>query len=165
MPSDEHRPQPGFEAVDHRSNLRVRRLMREYKEMVKLSRVERPPFVVDLVKDSLFEWSVKLFELDTDSRLAAEMRSLGVEHILLSVTFPANYPFEPPFVSVVAPILEKGFVMDGGAICMELLTRTGWSSAYSMDSVLRQIAAGFTKGGARIVSTTKKFSRKSAVQR
>ena len=39
---------------------------------------------------------------------------------------------------------------DGGAICTELLTKQGWSSAYSVESVIRQISATLVKGKARV---------------
>lgn len=38
----------------------------------------------------------------------------------------------------------------GGAICMELLTKQGWSSAYTVEAVIMQIAATLVKGKARI---------------
>jgi len=41
-------------------------------------------------------------------------------------------------------------VLGGGAICMELLTKHGWSSAYSLESLVLQIAATLVKGKARI---------------
>lgn len=40
--------------------------------------------------------------------------------------------------------------MVGGAICMELLTKQGWSSAYTVEAVIMQIAATLVKGKARI---------------
>ena len=61
-----------------------------------------------------------------------------------------NYPFEPPFVRVVHPLMTGGYVLLGGAICMELLTKQGWSSAYTVEAVIMQIAATFVKGKARI---------------
>ena len=42
------------------------------------------------------------------------------------------------------------FVLGGGAICMELLTKQGWSSAYSIESLIMQIMATLVKGKARI---------------
>lgn len=47
-------------------------------------------------------------------------------------------------------MIEDGYVLDGGALCMELLTRQGWSSAYDIESVILQIAATLVKGRARI---------------
>ena len=60
------------------------------------------------------------------------------------------FPFEPPFVRVVAPVITGGYVLVGGAICMELLTKQGWSSAYTIEAVIMQIAATLVKGKARI---------------
>ena len=43
----------------------------------------------------------------------------------------------------------NGYVLDGGAICMELLTPRGWSSAYTVEAVMRQFAASLVKGQVR----------------
>ncbi|XP_044164982.1 ubiquitin-conjugating enzyme E2 Q2-like [Acropora millepora] len=42
------------------------------------------------------------------------------------------------------------YVLSGGALCMELLTPQGWSSAYTIEAVIVQIAATLVKGKARI---------------
>ena len=42
------------------------------------------------------------------------------------------------------------YVLSGGAICMELLTPEGWSSAYSIEALIMQISATLVKGKARI---------------
>lgn len=46
----------------------------------------------------------------------------GQDHILLHVMFDDKFPYSPPFVRVVKPVLTGGYVLAGGAICMELLT-------------------------------------------
>ncbi|KAH7967383.1 hypothetical protein HPB49_024394 [Dermacentor silvarum] len=74
----------------------------------------------------------------------------GKDHILLNILFKENYPFEPPFIRVVNPMISGGYVLGGGAICMELLTRQGWSSAYTVEAIILQIAATLVKGKARI---------------
>lgn len=51
---------------------------------------------------------------------------------------------------VVHPIISGGYVLVGGAICMELLTKQGWSSAYTVEAVIMQISATLVKGKARI---------------
>lgn len=61
-----------------------------------------------------------------------------------------SFPFDPPFVRVINPVVSGGYVLGGGAICMELLTKQGWSSAYSIESVILQISATLVKGKARI---------------
>lgn len=44
-----------------------------------------------------------------------------------------------------------GYVLLGGAICMELLTKQGWSSAYTVEALIMQISATLVKGKARIL--------------
>lgn len=75
-------------------------------------------------EDNMDHWIIKLFMFDDDSNLAKDMLVLGFEHIELEMTFPDQYPFEPPFVRVVRPRFKRqtGFVMNG-ALCMELLTK------------------------------------------
>ena len=49
------------------------------------------------------------------------------------------------------------YVLTGGAICMELLTPQGWSSAYSIEALIMQIFATIVKGKGRIdFAATKK---------
>lgn len=55
------------------------------------------------------------------------------------------------FTDLIDPNLNDFLqVLVGGAICMELLTKQGWSSAYTVEAVIMQIAATFVKGKARI---------------
>ena len=81
---------------------------------------------VELVNDSLYEWNVKICRVDGDSPLATDMVKFketdGKDHILLSFIFKDTFPFDPPFVRMVHPVLSGGYVLDGGALCMELLT-------------------------------------------
>lgn len=117
---------------------------------------------MELVNDSLFEWHVRLHVIDPDSPLARDMVEMNVMAILLHLSFPDNFPFAPPFMRVVEPRIEKGYVMEGGAICMELLTPRGWASAYTVEAVIMQFAASVVKGQGRIArkpKSTKEFSR------
>lgn len=117
---------------------------------------------MDLVNDNLFEWHVRVHAIDPESELAQDMRERNIPHILLHLIFPENFPFSPPFMRVVEPRIEKGFVMDGGAICMELLTPRGWASAYTVEAIIMQFAASLSKGRGRIARTkksSKEFNR------
>ncbi|XP_026834641.1 ubiquitin-conjugating enzyme E2Q-like protein CG4502 [Drosophila erecta] len=145
--------------------IRSRRLMKEYREMERLQTKNDAVFTVELVNDSLFEWHVRLHVIDPDSPLARDMVEMGVPAILLHLSFPDNFPFAPPFMRVVEPRIEKGYVMEGGAICMELLTPHGWASAYTVEAVIMQFAASVVKGQGRIMrkpKSTKEFSRRQA---
>lgn len=127
----------------HCTQVRTRRLMKELQDIARLS----DRFIsVELVDESLFDWNVKLHQVDKDSVLWQDMKETNTEFILLNLTFPDNFPFAPPFMRVLSPRLENGYVLDGGAICMELLTPRGWSSAYTVEAVMRQFAASLVKG-------------------
>ncbi|XP_064466433.1 ubiquitin-conjugating enzyme E2Q-like protein 1 [Ornithodoros turicata] len=167
-PAENNPPVGAAGAANNALAVRTRRLMREYREIsrqqLRAAAEMRPPtFTVDLVDDNLFEWHVRLYMVDPESQLWRDMQEAGLSCVQLHVSFPDNFPFAPPFVRVLAPHVEKGFVMEGGAICMELLTPRGWASAYTVEAVLVQVAASLSKGQARISNRPgKQFNRKLA---
>ncbi|XP_041368896.1 ubiquitin-conjugating enzyme E2 Q1-like [Gigantopelta aegis] len=130
------------------------RLMKELRDIYKSDSYKREIYTVDLVNDCLYEWSVRLKKVDSDSALHTDLQTYkeleGKDFIQLVFTFKESFPFDPPFVRVVYPVISGGYVLGGGAICMELLTKQGWSSAYSLESVILQISATLVKGKARI---------------
>ncbi|XP_013876964.1 ubiquitin-conjugating enzyme E2 Q2 isoform X1 [Austrofundulus limnaeus] len=130
------------------------RLMKELREIYRSPSYKTGIYSVELVNDSLYDWHVKLKKVDPDSPLHSDLQVLkekeGVDFILLNFSYKDNFPFDPPFVRVVSPVLSGGYVLGGGALCMELLTKQGWSSAYSIESVIMQINATLVKGKARV---------------
>ncbi|XP_021191269.2 ubiquitin-conjugating enzyme E2Q-like protein CG4502 [Helicoverpa armigera] len=139
------------EVRERAAAVRTRRLMKELKEIQRIQNSRPDPvFTVELVNDNLFEWHVRLHQIDPESDLASDLRELHIPHILLHLIFPENFPFAPPFMRVIEPRIEKGFVMEGGAICMELLTPRGWASAYTVEAVVMQFAASVVKGQGRV---------------
>jgi len=130
------------------------RLMKELRDIYRSDSSKRGVYSVELFNDSLYEWNVRLLTVDPDSALHSDLQLLkdkdGRDHILMNIVFKESFPFEPPFVRVVHPVIQGGYVLVGGAICMELLTRQGWSSAYTMEALILQIAATLVKGKARI---------------
>lgn len=130
------------------------RLMKELRDIYRSDSFKSNMYSIELVNDSIYEWNVRLKSVDPDSPLHNDLVLLkekeGKDSILLNIMFKETYPFEPPFVRVVHPIIAGGYVLVGGAICMELLTKQGWSSAYTVEAVIMQIAATLVKGKARI---------------
>ncbi|KAF6273428.1 ubiquitin conjugating enzyme E2 Q2 [Rhinolophus ferrumequinum] len=130
------------------------RLMKELRDIFRSQSYKTGMYSVELINDSLYDWHVKLQRVDPDSPLHSDLQILkekeGIEYILLNFSFKDNFPFDPPFVRVVLPVLSGGYVLGGGALCMELLTKQGWSSAYSIESVIMQINATLVKGKARV---------------
>nr|XP_034368308.1 ubiquitin-conjugating enzyme E2 Q2-like isoform X2 [Arvicanthis niloticus] len=134
----------------HASN----RLMKELREIYRSQSYKSGTYSVELINDSLYNWHVKLRKVDPDSPLYSDLQLLnekeGIDYILLNFSFKDNFPFDPPFVRIECPIISQGHVLDGGTLCMELLTKQGWSSAYSIESVIMQINATLVKGEARV---------------
>ncbi|KAK9758843.1 Ubiquitin-conjugating enzyme [Popillia japonica] len=148
------------------------RLMKELRDIYRSDTFKNKMYQIELVNDSLYEWNVRLLAVDPDSPLSHDLALLKEKEgkdsillnmlfkdtypfeppfsILLNMLFKDTYPFEPPFVRVVHPIISGGYVLVGGAICMELLTKQGWSSAYTVEAVIMQISATLVKGKARI---------------
>ncbi len=94
---------------------------------------------------NLYQWIVEFHTFEAELPLAQDMKKACVTSIVLEIRFPRAYPFEPPFVRVIRPRFLPftmgggGHVTGGGAVCMELLTTSGWSPANSMESVLLQV--------------------------
>ncbi|XP_073821104.1 ubiquitin-conjugating enzyme E2Q-like protein 1 isoform X2 [Musca autumnalis] len=163
--ADEKKPSEAVDGTARHGDSPGKRMRRLEKKIKPTSVNPTPDYSVELINDNLYEWHARLHTVDPDSKLAKDMVELNVPFILLHLTFPDNFPFAPPFMRVVEPHIEKGYVMDGGAICMELLTPRGWASAYTVEAVLMQFAASLVKGQGRIMrkpKNTKEFSRRRA---
>ncbi|KAI2642291.1 hypothetical protein GGS21DRAFT_298361 [Xylaria nigripes] len=131
------------------SNLTLNALQRELRKLEKVQSttpLSELGWYVELEKvTNLFQWIVELHSFDPDIPLARDMKKAGVTSIVIDIRFLQGYPFTPPFIRVIQPRFLPfaagggGHVTTGGALCMELLTNTGWSPACSMESVLLQI--------------------------
>uniref|UniRef100_A0A8C7JBB3 Ubiquitin-conjugating enzyme E2Q family member 2 n=1 Tax=Oncorhynchus kisutch TaxID=8019 RepID=A0A8C7JBB3_ONCKI len=121
------------------------RLMKELREIYRSQSYKTGIYSVELVNDSLYEWHVKIRTVDPDSPLHSDLQVMkekeGVDYILLSFSYKVTNSLSSFCFS---------YVLGGGALCMELLTKQGWSSAYSIESVIMQINATLVKGKARV---------------
>ena len=133
------------------SNMGSKRLMDELKKFNK-SEANQCGYSIEMLGDNLYRWHIKLFDFPADTPLYADMKSANIDHILLEVTYPNRYPIEPPFIRILKPKFQfmTGHVTIGGSICMEVLTKSGWSPAYSIESLIVQIKAEMIDGGARL---------------
>ncbi|XP_055309791.1 ubiquitin-conjugating enzyme E2 Q2-like isoform X2 [Sitodiplosis mosellana] len=134
------------------------RLMKELRDIYRSESFKSNMYSVDLVNDSIYEWNVKLRHLDPDSPLYKDLQQFhettGQDCIILNFKFKETYPFEAPFVRVVSPVIERGHVTIGGAICMELLS-VGWSSVYTVEAIIMQVSATLVAGEGRIPPQSK----------
>lgn len=98
----------------------------------------------DLISN-VYQWIVELHSFEQDLPLAKDMKKAGFTSIVLEIRFGKDFPMSPPFVRVIRPRFLPftqgggGHVTGGGAMCMELLTNSGWSAVSSIEGVLLQV--------------------------
>ncbi|EKD17715.1 uncharacterized protein L3040_008100 [Drepanopeziza brunnea f. sp. 'multigermtubi'] len=120
----------------------------------------------DLISN-IYQWIVELHSFDASLPLAKDMKLAGVTSIVLEIRFGKDYPFSPPFVRVIRPRFLPfaagggGHVTAGGAMCMELLTNTGWTAVSTIESVLLQVRVEMMSQDrpARLETTGKQMQR------
>ncbi|KAK8106872.1 Ubiquitin-conjugating enzyme E2 [Apiospora kogelbergensis] len=78
---------------------------------------------------NMFQWIVELHSFDQDLPLTRDMRKAGITSVVLELRFGRDFPYSPAFRHVTA----------GGAMCMELLTNTGWTPISSLEGVFLQV--------------------------
>jgi ubiquitin-conjugating enzyme E2 Q len=95
-------------------------------------------------------WNIELFDFDKGSSLEGEMKQVakrtGKAAIELTMKFPREYPFKPPFIRVVRPrfVMHTARITIGGSICTQLLTDEGWKPIYDIESVIETIRQQIT---------------------
>lgn len=101
-------------------------------------------FEAEPMGDNLYMWNVVLTGFE--GGLAADLRKWAAstgrrEGVHLRMLFPMDYPMAPPFVRVLYPRFQfmTGHITSGGSVCMQLLTRKGWTPANTIESILIQI--------------------------
>ena len=94
---------------------------------------------------NVYQWIVELHSFEKTLPLAKDMATASLSSIVVEIRFGAQYPMSPPFVRVLRPRFLSfaqgggGHVTAGGALCMELLTNSGWSAVSNIESVLLQV--------------------------
>lgn len=86
--------------------------MKELRDIYRSDSFKRKIYSIELVNESIYEWNVRLMSVDPDSPLHNDLLMLKEkegkdrEGIHLNIIFKETYPFEPPFVRVVHPIIS-----------------------------------------------------------
>lgn len=95
--------------------------------------------------ENVYQWIVELHSFDADLPLAQDLKRRKLVSVVLELRFGKDYPISPPFVRVIRPRFLSfqagggGHVTAGGALCMQLLTNSGWSAVSNIESVLLQV--------------------------
>lgn len=151
------------------SMLASKRLGTSLKDVAKLQ--ESQPlhelgWYIDTGKtDNIYQWIFELHTFESHLPLAQDMKAMGVKSVVLEFIFGPEFPFAPPFVRVIRPRFLPfqqgggGHVTAGGALCMELLTNDGWSSASSIEAVLLQVRLAMSSTEPRPARLERHFIR------
>ncbi|KAL3463435.1 hypothetical protein BJX64DRAFT_299013 [Aspergillus heterothallicus] len=103
----------------------------------------------DIIQN-MYQWIVELHSFEKRLPLAQDLKKAGHSSVVMEIRFPSDYPLSPPFLRVIRPRFLRysegggGHVTAGGAMCMELLTNTGWLPTSSIDSILLQVWMAIT---------------------
>jgi ubiquitin-conjugating enzyme E2 Q len=133
----------------------TKRLLSELNSLSKIQAKNSPVSLgwsIDTEKiENVYQWIVELHSFHTFSinnkplPLVEDMKNAGATSIFLEIRFGPDFPYSPPYIRVIRPRFLPftqgggGHIVIGGAMCMELLTNSGWSSVMSMENVLLQV--------------------------
>ncbi|KAL9602680.1 MAG: hypothetical protein Q9219_001670 [cf. Caloplaca sp. 3 TL-2023] len=104
---------------------------------------------------NMYQWIVELHSFESHLPLAKDLKDKGLTSVVMEVRFGKDYPMSPPFVRIIRPRFLSfmagggGHVTAGGALCMELLTNSGWSAVSNMESVLLQVRVALSSTNPR----------------
>ena len=94
---------------------------------------------------NVYQWIVELHSFEAGLPLTKDLKARNVKSVVIEIRFGKDYPMSPPFVRVIRPRFLSfqqgggGHVTAGGALCMQLLTNSGWSAVSNIESVLLQV--------------------------
>lgn len=140
---------PQLEFPSYASGGASKRIQGDLRSIIKLQQtqpLDELGFYVDEDRtDNIYQWIVELHSFPDHLPLVKDMKEKNLQSIVLEIRFGSQYPMSPPFVRVIKPRFRGfaqgggGHVTVGGALCMELLTNSGWSAVSSLESVLLQV--------------------------
>jgi len=106
--------------------------------------------------ENLYEWEVRLYDFEGSlgKDLKEYTKKSGKDYITVSMKFSQDYPSKPPFLRIVEPRFQfrTAHVTLGGAVCMEVLTLTGWKPILDVLSIILMLRAeiGAPEAAARL---------------
>jgi ubiquitin-conjugating enzyme E2 Q len=128
--------------------------LKQIKSTVETEDIVELGWYVDVEQiDNIFQWIVELHSFPTELPITRQMKQANMSSVVIEMRFPESFPFAPPFARVIRPKFLPfmngggGHVTQGGSICMELLTGSGWSPALSIMNVLLNIRLAMCETG------------------
>ena len=145
----DHKSLPLLEPPSYATSMATKALQRELTATLKVQDTypahELGWYIDPELVNNVYQWIVELHSFETHLPLAKDLKSKGIKSVVMEIRFGKDYPMSPPFVRVIRPRFLSfmqgggGHVTAGGALCMELLTNSGWSAVSNIESVLLQV--------------------------
>ena len=139
----------------HTDNSASRRLLTDLRTIMH-SDSQKLGFSTMPKGNNIFIWEVKVFGFEKGSDMYNDLQKYkqmkGIDYVEMSITFPNNYPFKPPFVRVVKPrfMFHTGHITVGGSICADILTMESWSPINDIESLMVNVISEIINGKPRI---------------
>lgn len=120
------------------------RLLRDFREITE----EGPKNNIhaSLVNEDLFRWRV-LMTVDSTTKFGKILQKNNCAGITLELVFNDDYPRSAPFVRVLSPQMYGGHVMSSGALCMQSVSQSGWSLAFTAMNLIISIRETILRDG------------------
>ncbi len=145
----DHTTLPLLEPPSYATTMASKSLQRELKSTLKVQETQPAHelgwYINPELISNVYQWIVELHSFEAHLPIAKDMKAKGLKSIVIEIRFGKDYPISPPFVRVIRPRFLSfmagggGHITAGGALCMELLTNSGWSAVSSIESVLLQV--------------------------
>lgn len=145
----DHSLLPLLQAPSYATSMATRSLQRELANTLQVQELhpahELGWYIDPNLVTNVYQWIVELHSFEAHLPLADDMKAKDLASVVLELRFGKDYPMSPPFVRVIRPRFLSfmagggGHVTAGGALCMELLTNSGWSAVSNIESVLLQV--------------------------
>lgn len=145
----DHKNLPLLEPPSYATSMATKALQRELTATLKVQDThpahELGWYIDRELINNVYQWIVELHSFEPQLPLAQDMKAKGIKSVVMEIRYGKNYPMSPPFVRVIRPRFLSfmagggGHVTAGGALCMELLTNSGWSAVSNIESVLLQV--------------------------
>lgn len=119
------------------ANIAVKRIKREFKEVIKSEEVAGGAIKLELINES---WTELKGEIAGPSDTPYE----GGQFIL-EIKVPDTYPFNPPKIRFITKIWHPNVSSVTGAICLDIL-KDQWAAALTLRTVLLSIQALLSAG-------------------
>ena len=145
----DHQNLPMLEPPPYATPVATKALQRELNSTLKIQDAkpahELGWYIDRNLISNMYQWIIELHSFEHHLPLAKDLKAKKLASVVMEVRFGKDYPMSPPFVRIIRPRFLSfmagggGHVTAGGALCMELLTNSGWSAVSNMESVLLQI--------------------------